>query len=123
MDIITYIPDLDAFRLEAATNASNGVKGFSFNDDGAMSYDIAKIPVYYNSDGVRSICLIRLVTDLELKTFNSLVSCEKIGVCENKIYTFDDGGEDIYNDVYDQAPVDLGEGVMYTPPQMIGVFA
>ena len=123
IDIICYIPDLIAFRLEAKANADNGIKGFSFDDDGSLSYSVSKIPVSYNADGVRSVCLIRLIDAQEVNIFESLTSCERIGVCENGAYSFDEGGKDIYNDVYDQTPVELDDGTFYTPPPMIGVFA
>ena len=123
IDIITYIPDLTAFRLEANTNAQAKSHGFTFTDGGDISYNVAKIPVHYNPDGIRSLCLIRLMTKEDEAVFNGLASCEKIGECINKDYIFDAGGEDIYNEVYDQAPVDLGGGEFYNPPKMIGVFS
>jgi len=124
IDIITYIPDLAAFRLEANANAQSGTHGFAFDDDdGTINYNVAKIPVHYNPDGVRSLCLIRLMTEKDEDVFNALASCEKIGECINKEYIFDAGGEDIYNEVYDQTPVELDDGTFYTPPAMIGVFA
>ena len=120
IDILTYIPDLTAFRLEAKQNADNNTLGFSIDEDGNISYNISKIPVHYNADELRSVCLIRLVTQDEIDVFDSLQSCERIGVCENNSYIFDDGGEAIYNDVYDQTPVIIDEDTAYTPPSMIG---
>lgn len=116
IDIITYIPDLLAFRAEANTNAANGVHGFAVDEDGVITYNIAKIPVHYN--GLKSLCLVRLMSKEDIDVFDALVSCERIGVCEDGAYVFDDGGEAIYNEVYDQTPTED-----YTPPQMIGVFA
>lgn len=113
IDVITYIPDLSVFRTEAEDNAKNKVHGFSFSDEG-INYNVNKIPVYYNPDGVRSLCLVRLITEEDVKVFDSLSSCERIGVCENNAYSFDQGGEGIYNDTYDKSLDD---------PSMIGVFA
>ena len=41
IDILTYIPNLEAFRLEAAENAEKDTLGFSFND-GELSYNISE---------------------------------------------------------------------------------
>ena len=122
IDIITYIPNLTLFRNEADQCAKNGVKGFSFDDNGSVLYDVSKIPVYYNSDGFRSVCLVRFVDKDEVDVFNSLTTCEQIGVCENKSYIFDEGGKAIYDSVYDQSPINTPDGA-YVPPEMIGVFA
>ena len=122
IDIITYIHDLNLFRKEAIECARNDTKGFSFDDGGSITYNICKIPVHYNGDGIRSLCLVRLLTQDEIGFFDSLKTCERIGVCENKTYIFDDGGKAIYDDVYDQTPINTQDGT-YTPPEMIGVFA
>lgn len=123
IDIITYIPDLLAFRAECKAKADDGNKFFTFNDD-VLTYNVAQIPVVYSGD--KSVCLVRLVTDEEVEEFDSLNSCQRIGICEDNTYIFDDGGEVIYNEVYDQAPVTTvidGEEFTCTPPPMIGVFA
>ncbi len=121
IDIITYIADLNAFRAEAEDAAQNGVLGFNFDESGNVNYNICKIPVYYNTDGIRSICLVRLLTQDEIDVFGSLTTCERIGICENKSYIFDEGGKAIYDSVYDQSPINTSGGT-YTPPEMIGVF-
>lgn len=121
IDIITHIPDLDAFRLEATGNAINGVLGFAIID-GLLSYNITKIPVYYGENN-DSLCLVRLISDEELLVFSAMSSCSRIGTCEDNAYIFDDGGKVIYDSVYDQTPVELEDGTFYTPPLMIGVFA
>lgn len=125
MDIITYIPDLNSFRAECKSKAEAGNKFFSIND-GVISYNVDKIPVVYNEDYSQSVCLVRLVTDDEIGEFNSLTTCERIGICENDVYNFDDGGEDIYNSVYNQTPKQFmidGKEYIHTPPKQIGVFA
>ena len=120
IDIITYIPDLAAFRVECQAKAEAGNKFFTINDE-VLTYNVAQIPVAYN--GNTSVCLVRLVTGEEIEEFDSLASCERIGICEDNAYIFDAGGEDIYNTVYDQSPIVIDEETTYTPPQMIGVFA
>jgi hypothetical protein len=122
MDIITHIPNLDLFRAECKPLAGSGNKFFSYEDE-KLTYNVSQIPVVYSSDYIRSVCLVRLVTEDEIEAFNALTTIERIGVCENNQYIFDDGGEDIYNSVYDQTPVIIDEDTTYTPPPMIGVFA
>lgn len=125
IDIITHIPDLDAFRAECKAKAEEGNKFFSIDED-VITYNVAKIPVVYSDDLIQSVCLVRLITDEEIEEFTSLESCDRIGVCENNEYIFETGGEVIYNAVYDQSPVIFeidGEQHTHTPPQMIGVFA
>jgi len=120
IDIITYIPDLLAFKVEAQANAESNILGFSIDDNGEVNYNIAKIPVFYNE--LQSICLIRLSDNKkewdsasELDVFNSMETCQRIGACENGEYIFDEGGKTIYEAVYDTT----AENAAY----MIGVFA
>ncbi len=124
IDIITYIPDLTAFRFEAQQNAENGVLGFNFID-GKVEYNITKIPVAYK--GLSSVCLVRLVSVDEIDVFNKMESCEKIGVCENNRYIFDDGGQDKYESVHDISDRKVkngdGETITIKTPYMIGVFS
>jgi hypothetical protein len=122
MDIITHIHNLDLFRDECQALAEGGSKFFSYDGE-ALTYNVAQIPVVYNNDYTQSVCLVRLVTEDEQETFDALATVDRIGICENKEYIFDDGGEVIYNTVYDQSPVIIDEETTYTPPQMIGVFA
>ena len=127
MDIITHIPDLDAFRAECLALAEDGNPFFNYNGE-TITYKVAKIPVRYNTDFTQSVCLIRLVTQEEQDQFNALDTVNRIGICENKAYIFDsEEDENIYNTVYDQTPVTItdedGNEHTHTPPQMIGVFA
>jgi len=122
IDIITHIPDLDLFRTECQALAESGNKFFSYDGE-TLTYNISQIPVVYNSDYTQSVCLVRLVTEDEQETFDALTTVERIGVCENKAYIFDDDGEAIYNSIYDQTTVIIDEDTTYTPPPMIGVFA
>ena len=122
MDIITQIPNLDLFRAECQALAESGNKFFSYDGE-TLTYNVSQIPVKYNADFTQSVCLVRLVTVEEQEVFDALTTANRIGVCENKEYIFDDGGEDIYNSVYDQTPVVIDDETTYTPPPMIGVFA
>lgn len=122
MDIITYIPNLDLFRVECQALAESGNKFFSYDGE-AITYNVSQIPVRYSDDGTQSVCLVRLVTAEEQEVFDALTTANRIGVCENKAYIFDDGGEIIYNSVYDQTPIVIDEDTTYTPPSIMGVFA
>ena len=81
IDLITYIPNVEEFRVEAQANAENNV----------------------------------------------LDTCQRIGVCENGEYIFDEGGQEIYDSVYDRTVVQFtdtdGNVTEYTPPEMLGQFA
>ena len=122
VDIVTYIPDLSLFREEVETKARNGEHGFIFDLDGDLHYNIAKIPVHYNKDGIRSLCVIRLSSQQDIDTFNSISSCEKIGEYKQGAYLFDTGGDEIYNSVYERSTITTAEGD-YTAPEMIGVIS
>ena len=80
IDIITYIPDLSVFRLEAQTKASNKVHGFCFSESGELIYNVSKIPVHYSADGVRSICLIRLMTQKDIPFQKFKLDSESFGL-------------------------------------------
>jgi hypothetical protein len=124
MDIITHIPDLNLFRAECKALAENDSKFFSYNSETkTLSYNVAQIPVRYNADYTQSVCLVRLATKDEQEAFDALTTVNRIGICENKEYIFDEGGKAIYDSVYDQSPVVIDKDTTYTPPAMIGVFA
>ena len=126
IDIITHIPDLDAFRLEASTMADNEIFGFTKDEDGNVVYNITKIPVHYGKNN-DSVCLVRIMTNKEQESFDLLETVHRLGVCENGEYIFDDNCETIYDSVYDQTPVTYtdedGVEYTYTPPKKIGVIA
>ena len=126
-DIITYIPDLTLFRVEAKAKALSKIHGFNFDDDGNIIYNVVKIPVHYNDDGIRSLCLVRLVTQKDINAFDMLLSCERIGECIAGEYVFDTGKQAIYEDVrgdlsYTYIDEDSTE-ITSTKPYMIGVVA
>lgn len=123
MDRITHIPNLDLFRVECQALAESGNKFFSYDGE-KLTYNISQIPVVYSSDLGSSVCLVRLSTEDEQEAFDSLETIEVLGVCENNEYIFNsDDDKATYDSVYDQTPVDMGDGHFYTPPPMIGVFA
>ena len=63
------------------------------------------------------------MTEEEIEVFDSLNTCQRIGIYEGgEDYTFDEGGKALYDSVYDQTPIEI-DGETYTPPAMIGVFA
>ena len=127
IDLITYIPNVEKFRAEAQANAENNVLGFSIDDDDNLSYDVGKIPVFYHADGERTLSLIRLLNQDEVDVFDSIETCQRIGVCENGEYIFDEGGQEIYDSVYDRTAVEItdidGNVTEYIPPEMLGQFA
>lgn len=125
MDIITYIPDLTAFRAEASSKANDNISGFVM-DDGKVTYTVGKIPVHYS--GNESLCLIRLNMQDEIDIFESMASCFRLGVCEGNSYIFDSSEDEaIYDRVYPRTPVVMTDtdGVEYTKvyPYKIGVFS
>ena len=149
MDIITYIEDLEAFREECAAKAEQGNEFFTIEEkpkeeteedilfdelepvevskfDGyEITYNVSKIPVVYSDNYEQSVCLIRLTTPQELAEFEDLESCVAIGECVGGEYIFYDGGQEIYNEVYDQTPIEYeedGETFTFTKPEIIGVF-
>ena len=126
--MITHIPKLDLFRAECKALAEEENEFFSYNaETEEISYKVARIPVVYTDDLGSSVCLVRLITDDEIETFNALTTCDRIGTCEGNVYVFDsEAAEALYDSVYDQTPVNIevdGETITYTPPAMIGVFA
>lgn len=127
IDLITYIPNVEEFRAEAQANAENNVLGFSIDDDDNLSYDVGKIPVFYHADGERTLSLIRLLNQDEVDVFDSIETCQRIGVCENGEYIFDEGGQEIYDSVYDRTAVEItdidGNVTEYIPPEILGQFA
>lgn len=123
-DVITYIPDLIAFKAEAVKLSKAGDDLFTFNDDN-LSYNVNKIPVRYK--GNESICLIRGdVTDLErLGTVQALGEC--IDTPLGKKYEFIDA---ISKDIYERVRGSIectyevdGKEVKSYRPYMIGVFS
>lgn len=125
IDIITYIPNLTLFRVEANEKADQGNPFFSFTEDGTVLYNVSKIPVVYKD--LESVCLIRLIKDEEIEEFSSLTSCSRIGICTDGEYVFDsEAGKIIYESVYDtkERMIEIdGEQISYKPPYNIGMFS
>ena len=127
IDVLMYVPNLTAFRAEATAKAEEGTEGFQIDDEGNLSYSVGKIPVLYNPDGERTMALIRLLNQDEVDVFDSIETCQRIGVCENGEYIFDAGGQKIYDSVYDRTAIEFtdtdGNVTEYTPPEILGQFA
>lgn len=128
--IVAHIPDLTAFRAECKALAEQGNPFFDVDEDtGAVVYKIDKVPVVYSAEGTQSVCLVRLSSPEEIQQFNALDSVQRIGEhrAGRSTYDFDEGGEAIYDSIYDRTPVTLispdGVEIEITPPQLIGVFA
>lgn len=129
-DLITYIPDLTAFRVEAeniyqtkGTEYENPAAIFlSKDEDGNMLFNTDKVPVHYQGD--QSLCLIRTN---EISSLEQITSMEIIGECVDNNYVFVDGGQAKYEATYDTTTQtytdEYDNEIEYTPPYMIGVFA
>lgn len=141
-DLITHVPSILALRTEAATIAADSEhpmnEYFVVNEDQTVDFSVVKIPVHYTSND-ETLCLIRGIDRSVIESSTSInvigehlkdayiTNNEGEAVYIENDYIFDEGGEAIYNSIYNQAPrmIDDGDGgqVQYTPPSMIGVFA
>lgn len=127
-DIITYISNLAAFRVEAeevcqTKGAPNEHPAAIFlsKDGDTILFNANKIPVQYGDN--KSLCLVRTEHHSDLD--GTLENMEIIGECINGEYVFRDGGRDKYESTYSTKPYDIevsGETLTVTPPYMIGVF-
>ena len=126
MDVITYIPNLVAFRDEARQKAEEGIKGFSLSEDNSVNYIVTKVPVHYS--GNETLCVIRLINDEDVNVFDSLTSCVRLGlVNDDDSINFDDDESKI---TYERVRGSLseeykdGEGKtqIKTKPYLIGGF-
>ncbi len=130
-DIITYIPDLTAFRIEAVevyktkgtTSEHPAAKFLSLSKDGILVFIASQTPVKYNEN--KSLCLVR--TNSHDNLDGTLENFEIIGECINGEYEFRPYGKAKYESAYNTKPImiDNGEGgeIEYTPPYMFGSFA
>ena len=129
MDILTYVEDLDLFRAECEALALADNNFFSYDEETKeISYNVSRIPVHYNDDYTKSVCLVRLSTEAEQEAFDELTTMVRIGVADAGQYVFDSvESKAIYDTIYDQTPIEIvieGEqNIFYTPPAMIGLFA
>ena len=126
LDIIVHVPNLIAFRLEAADNARNGVLGFLLNEAGGVIYNVYKVSVGYS--GNQSVTLVRLTSQAELSVFNNMASCVRLGTCVNKEYIFDSEADKLtYENTHGDLKVEYvdenGDTQYYFKPYMIGVIA
>lgn len=81
MDIITYVPDIGALNAEGVLLANNPEHPlnalFSVDEDGALSFNVTKIPVMRTNDG-QTLCLVR---GLSPSNFNGVESIRMLGEC------------------------------------------
>lgn len=124
MDLLTFVPNINTFRLALRNSDSEFVH---VNEANEVKLLIDNTPVKFN--GNKTLTLLRCTA--EQKTFlESIPSVSIIGEYqggEDYIFYSDVVDRGKYGQVYDQSPreVDDGDGgtVMYTPPKMIGIFA
>lgn len=137
-DLITYVPDLAAMNTEGAGVAVAMVENeetgkqephplstlFSVDDDGALTFNVTKIPVTYSDDGNKSLCLVRGV---KRSLFEGVSSIQVLGEVQGNQYVFDSAdAQTTYETVYDVRTRTIkdedGNEYEYTPPYQIGVF-
>jgi hypothetical protein len=126
MDLITFVPSLTAMIAEAIAiqddEESPLARYFTIKEDG-VSFDVSKIHVVRNTNN-QSVCRVRGISRAVIESSSTI---KVIGeVFGDNDYVFDEGGQTIYESIYDTKPrmIDDGEGgqVEYTPPYKIGSF-
>jgi hypothetical protein len=126
-DLITFVPSLSAMIAEAIAiqddEESQLARYFTINEDGGVSFDVAKIPVVRTTNN-QSVCRVRGISRAVIESSSTI---KVIGeVFGDNDYVFDEGGQAIYESVYDTKPrlIDDGEGgqMLYIPPYKIGGF-
>jgi hypothetical protein len=125
-DLITFVPDLRAMVDEAIAirddEESTLARHFTINEDGGVSFDVAKIPVVRTTNN-QSVCLVR---GISRSVIESSTTIKVIGEVVGGEYVFDEGGQAIYESVYDTKPIMINDGeggqMLYTPPYKIGGF-
>ena len=126
MDVITYVDDLQAFRAEAKVLAgavdelgNKLVPQLHYNaDTDELIYGVTMIPVLY--EGNESVTLIRIDSDAQLAYFNHM---SRLGECVNNQYVFDSPeAQATYERIRGDLTFEI-DGVQYSRPYMIGVFA
>jgi hypothetical protein len=126
-DLITFIPNLTAMIAEAIAiqndDESTLAKYFTVDEDSGVSFNVAKIPVVRTTNN-QSVCRVRGMSRAVIESSSTI---KVIGeVFGDDDYVFDEGGQAIYESIYDTSTrmIDDGEGgqVEYTPPYKIGVF-
>jgi hypothetical protein len=124
-DLITFVPSLTAMIAEAIAiqddEESTLARYFTVNEDG-VSFDVSKVPVVRTTNN-QSVCLVR---GISRSVIESSTTIKVIGEVVGGGYVFDEGGQDIYESIYDTKPrmIDDFDGgqVEYTPPYKIGGF-
>ena len=124
-DLITFVPSLSAMAAEAIAiqddEESTLARYFTVDDEG-VTFNVAKVPVVRTTNN-QSLCLVRGISRAVIESSTTI---QVIGEVVGGEYVFDEGGQDIYESIYDVNPrmIDDGEGgrVEYTPPYKIGGF-
>ncbi len=125
MDLITYVPSLKEMFLEAKriqNNEDNPLSKYLIIEGDTLIFNVCKIPVKYLGDE-STLCLVRGIPSSVIKLSSSI---KVIGECINGDYVFYDGGQDVYESIYNTQSriIEDGEGgsIEYKPPYKIGVF-
>jgi hypothetical protein len=124
-DLITFVPSLSAMVAEAIAIQSDEesiLSRYFTVDDESVSFNVAKVPVVRTTNN-QSLCLVR---GISRSVIESSTTIKVIGEVIGGEYIFDEGGQDIYESIYDTKPrmIDDGEDgqIEYTPPYKIGGF-
>jgi hypothetical protein len=125
-DLITFVPSLSAMVTEAIAMQSDEesqlARYFTVDESSGVSFDVAKVPVVRTTNN-QSLCLVRGISRAVIESSTTI---QVIGEVVGGEYIFDEGGQAIYESIYDVNPrmIDDGEGgqVEYTPPYKIGGF-
>ena len=121
VDVITYVPELRAFREEVKTIAQGDNGLFTLLDDGSVATTMLHVPVGYSVN--QSVSVIRLANESLLDKIKKI---EIIGHVIDGEYVFLGEGQDKYESVYNTKTRKViidGVEVDFTPPYKIGVFA
>ena len=126
-DLITFVPSLSAMVAEAiaiqSDDESTLARYFTVDDEGGVSFDVSKVPVVRTTNN-QSLCRVR---GIPRNVIESSTTIQVIGeVVGKEPIVFDEGGQVIYESIYDTEPrmVDDGEGgqYLYTPHYNMGGF-
>ena len=125
-DLITFVPSLSAMIAEAIaiqSDEESQLARYFTVDDKSVSFNVAKVPVVRTTNN-QSLCRVR---GIPRNVIESSTTIQVIGeVAGKEPIVFDEGGQDIYESIYDTEPrmVDDGEGgqYLYTPHYNMGGF-
>ena len=120
MDIITYVDNLEDFKLVGVALAKRGHTCFTLDEDDMLVVNVPKVPLCKLDN--ESITLIRVDEMLECPHLF------RLGECINNYYYFDtDEDKKTYERIYGDLTVEYvdedGVAQSYKRPYMNGVFA